>query len=316
MARIVLLPDPKRSDQRRRLRKIRHLAALAPLICNLHEAPGIFVWDDLSLLWFTRPMRRRTIFVFHHHDPQQYDSMPIEPLLWQALFSALRECWTVVCVSPHWAKRLAVHGIDARLIYNAFDLEVVDSVRAEDRALLRQRFALPVDRVVVYVGKAVHGKGVELAEALLAPHPEFCLVSSGNNTIGARTLHKGWLSPRDHLRLVHACDVGLFLSSLQEGWSRCAAEAVLLGLPCLTSGVAGLGDLSRLAGQPVADPTRLAEQLRARTPTPADGEGRDRIARFDVTYFTEEWRRLVRSALEAVVAEGDPGWQSRVAGRL
>ncbi|MGH4018613.1 MAG: glycosyltransferase [Pseudonocardiaceae bacterium] len=313
MARIVTLPDLKRGYRRRRWRKLRHLTALAPRIRRLRDAGGVFVWDDLSLLWFTPAMRRRTIFVFHHHDPLHYDSAPIEPLLWRALFAALRDCAAVVCVSPYWAGQLATRGIPAQVIYNAFDLRVLDAVRAEDRQELRHRFGLPTDRTLVYVGKAVHGKGIEHAQTLLAGHPGVCLVSTGNNTIGARTYHAGWLPYLDHLRVIRACDVGLFLSTLREGWSRCAAEAVLLDLPCLTSGIAGLGDLGRLTGQPVADLPRLAEQLHARAHTSSAeiAEARQRLAAFDTRYFTDAWHHLLRTTLHSLDGNPDPArWPS------
>lgn len=296
-ARIVTLPDLKRGYRRRRWRKLRHLASLAPHIRGLRHTRGLFVWDDLSLLWFTPEMRRRTIFVFHHHDPLHYDSAPVEPLLWRALFAALRECAAVVCVSPYWAAQLAAHGIAARVVYNAFDVATLDAIRAEDRVGLRQRFGLPTDRTLVYVGKAVHGKGIEQAQTLLAEHPDLYLVSTGNNTIAAHTHHTGWLPYPDHLRVIRACDVGLFLSSLREGWSRCAAEAILLDLPCLTSGIAGLGDLGHLTGQPVADLPRLAKQLHARAHALSvdTAEARQRLTAFDTHYFANAWRHLLRT---------------------
>lgn len=301
-ARIVTLPDLKRGYRRRRWRKLRHLAALTPRIRELRDARGVFVWDDLSLLCFTPAMRRHTIFVFHHHDPLHYDSAPIEPLLWRALFAALRECAAVVCVSPYWAKLLAAHGIHAQVIYNAFDLSTLDAIRAEDRRELRHQFGLPDDRTLVYVGKAVHGKGIEHAPAALVQHPDLCLVSTGNNTIGARTRHTGWLRYLDHLRVIRACDVGLFLSTLHEGWSRCAAEAILLDLPCVTSGIAGLGDLGRLTGQPAADLPRLAEQLlaRARTPAAVTAEARQRLATYDIPYFASAWRDLLLGTVRSL----------------
>lgn len=306
VAHVVTLPDLKRGYRRRRWRKLRHLAAIAPRIRRLRDAHGVFVWDDLSLLWFTPEMRRRTIFVFHHHDPLHYDSVPVEPLLWRALFAALCECAAVVCVSPYWAGQLAARGIPAQVIYNAFDLTMLDAVRAEHRLGLRHRFGLPDDRTLVYVGKAVHGKGIEQALNLLAEHPDVCLVSTGNNTIGARTHHTGWLPYLDHLRVIRACDVGLFLSTLHEGWNRCAAEAILLDLPCLTSGIAGLGDLGRLTNQPVADLSRLVEQLHARAHTPSTEttEARQRLTAFDTRYFSEAWRRLLYTTQHNL--DGDP----------
>lgn len=111
--------------------------------------------------------------------------------------------------------------------------------------------------------------------------------------------------------MIRACDVGLFLSTLHEGWSRCAAEAILLDLPCVTSGIAGLGDLGdlgRLTGQPIADLPRLAEQLHARARTPAveTAEARRRLAAFDVPYFTNAWRDLLRTTVHRLGPPPDP----------
>jgi hypothetical protein len=188
------------------------------------------------------------------------------------------------------------------VIYNSFDLPTLNAVRAEDRQALRPKFGLPADRMLVYVGKAVHGKGIEQAQRLLSGRRDLCLVSTGSNTISAHTRHLGWLSYRDHLRVIRACDVGLFLSTLHEGWSRCAAEAILLDLPCVTSGIAGLGDLGRLTGQPVADLPRLAAQITARAHTPATATvaARQHLAVFDRHYFAGSWRHLLRITLDAL----------------
>ncbi|MGH3564893.1 MAG: glycosyltransferase [Pseudonocardia sp.] len=155
VATLHTLPDPKRSYRHRRWRKLRHLAALTPRVRALRHAEGVFVWDDLSVLLFTADMRRRTVFVLHHHDRLHYDSQPVEPLLWKALPAALRECAAVVCVSPYWARRRARHGIRAQVVHNTYDTDVLAAVRAEDRDALRCRFALPDDRLLVYVGKPV-----------------------------------------------------------------------------------------------------------------------------------------------------------------
>ncbi|MFJ4697556.1 hypothetical protein ACIP5N_05235 [Streptomyces sp. NPDC088768] len=86
-----------RSNRVRRWRKLRHLARLAPTVRALDAAPGVFVWDDLSLLLFTPRMRARTVFVLHHYEPLQHDSAPLEALLWERLFGMLSQCAAVVC---------------------------------------------------------------------------------------------------------------------------------------------------------------------------------------------------------------------------
>ncbi|GFH36337.1 hypothetical protein SCWH03_25640 [Streptomyces pacificus] len=82
---------------------------------------------------------------------------------------------------------------------------------------------------------------------------------------------------------------------MREGWSRCAAEALLLGLPCLIRPGAGLGDLAALARQPAPDLRRLPAQVRERAAarhTEAKA-GYEALARFDLNYFGDAWGNLL-----------------------
>lgn len=87
--------------------------------------------------------------------------------------------------------------------------------------------------------------------------------------------------------------------------SRCAAEAILLELPCLTNASGGLADLAALTGQPDAQPARLAGQLLDRATTPHEHRiaARERLEVFDLAHFGREWRQLV----EHTAAHADTG---------
>ncbi|WP_037932545.1 glycosyltransferase [Streptomyces sp. SPB78] len=289
------VPDHKRTYRVRRWRKLRHLTRLAPTVRALDAAPGVFVWDDLSLLLFTPRMRARTVFVLHHYEPLQHDSAPVEALLWERLFGMLPQCAAVVCVAPYWADFLRARGVgDVRVIHNAFDMTEIDRARAADRAACRAEFGLPPDTLAVYGGKAVHWKGADEVAGALAGVPGVWLITSGSNTIRLDSAHYDIERAR-YLRLLRACDVGVFAPRMREGWSRCAAEALLLGLPCLIRPVAGLGDLATLTGQPSPDLGRLAAQVRERADAP-DGEAKaayEALARFDRPYFAAAWSDLL-----------------------
>ncbi|WP_328337081.1 glycosyltransferase [Streptomyces violaceus] len=292
------LPDYKRAYAWRRGRKVRHLARLAPHLGALRNEPGMFLWDDLSILLFTPEMRARTVFVFHHYEPLQFDSWPVEPLLWRKLFAVLPQCRAVVCVAPSWAAFLRERGVDnVQVIYNAFDLAEIDRVRSMDPSECKARLGLPQGEIIVYAGKAVHWKGVETVAAAIKGEPGLCLVTTGSNTIGSPGQHFDLPRTR-YLELLRACDVGVFTPRMREGWSRCAAEALLLGVPCLIQPVAGLGDLARLTEQPPPDPLRLAKQIRERA-RPAPDESKavyETLARFDTAYFRDVWSRLLIEA--------------------
>ncbi|GHJ27390.1 hypothetical protein TPA0910_18230 [Streptomyces hygroscopicus subsp. sporocinereus] len=291
-------PDYKRTYRTRRWRKLRHLARLAPTIHALKHRPGLFVWDDLSLLLFTPHMRARTIFIFHHYEPLQHDSAPVEAMLWQRLFAVLPQCGAVVCVSPYWAEFLRDRGVpDVQVIYNAFDLPEIDHARALDRQACRTEFGLASEAIAVYVGKAVHWKGTECVTAALRADPRLKVITTGSNTIDSATAHYD-LPRAPYLRLLRACDVGVFAPQMQEGWSRCAAEALLLGLPSLIRPIAGLGDLAHLTEQPAPDFGRLREQIYERATAPeAETKGPyEALARFDQNYFAYAWNRVLLQA--------------------
>lgn len=289
------VPDHKRTYRVRRWRKLRHLAQLAPTVRALSSAPGTFVWDDISLLIFTPEMRARTVFLLHHYEPLQQDSAPVEAMLWERLFRVLPQCAAVVCVSPYWADFLRARGVrNIRVIYNAFDMAEVERARGFDRAGCRAEFGLAPGTIGVYAGKAVHWKGAEEVTAALTGVPGLRVITSGSNTIGLDSAHYDVERER-YLRLLRACDVGVFLPRMQEGWSRCAAEALLLGLPCLIRPIAGLGDLAALTGQPTPDLDRLPAQVRERAAarrTEAKA-AYETLARFDLNYFGNAWGDLL-----------------------
>ncbi|MEU7576754.1 glycosyltransferase [Streptomyces sp. NPDC041068] len=289
------VPDFKRSYTVRPGRKVRHLARLAPHIRDLKHEPGTFLWDDLSILLFTPEMRARTVFIFHHYEPLQFDSRPLEPLLWRRLFAVLTQCRAVVCVAPSWAAFLRARGVhNVQVIYNAFDLAEIDKVHAMDSAECKAQFDLPEDEISVYAGKAVHWKGTDTVAAAIENEPGLHLVTTGSNTIGSPGHHYDLPRPQ-YLQLLRACDVGVFAPRMKEGWSRCAAEALLLGLPCLIRPIAGLGDLANLTQQPVPDLRQLPQQIRDRADAPP-GESKtvyETLARFDTTYFRDAWSRLL-----------------------
>ncbi|MFH8472491.1 glycosyltransferase [Streptomyces sp. NPDC018000] len=289
------VPDHKRTYRVRRWRKLRHLARLAPTVRALDGAVGTFVWDDLSLLLFTPEMRARTVFLLHHYEPLQHDSAPFEAMLWEKLFRVLPQCAAVVCVAPYWADFLRSRGVrNVRVIYNAFDLTEVERARRIDRTTCRAEFGLDPDTIAVYTGKAVHWKGTGQVAGALADAYRMRVITSGSNTIGFDGAH--YDVPRDqYLRLLRACDVGVFAPRMREGWSRCAAEALLLGLPCLIRPLAGLGDLATLTSQPAPDLGRLQEQVRERAATPqAESKSAyDALARFDLGYFGSAWGDLL-----------------------
>ncbi|MFB4269650.1 hypothetical protein [Nonomuraea sp. GTA35] len=95
----------------------------------------------------------------------------------------------------------------------------------------------------------------------------------------------------------------MFAPEIAEGWSRCAAEAILVGLPCLIQPIAGLGDLARLTGQPIPDLHCLLPQLHERAAVPpADMKpAYDALAPYDLHYFRHAWSAVLAEAWPAKI---------------
>ncbi|MEU9115190.1 glycosyltransferase [Streptomyces sp. NPDC048483] len=301
LVRWNLLPDYKYQDDfgEPRGRRVRHVTRIASDLAALRDAPGIFVWDDLSLVHFTPQMLSRTIFILHHYEPLEQDFPEAEEALWQQLFALIPQCAAVVCVAPYWARFLQGRGVTGTtVIYNSFDLEEIHQARALDRDICRAEFGFGPEQLAVYGGRAGYRKGTETVARLLAGAPDLRLVTTGRQLVETADSHHNL--PRDaFLRLLRVCDVGVFMPVMHEGWSRCAAEALLMDMPCLLRPRAGLGDLAALTGQPAPALDRLLDQVRERAAAPAVERRRARtiLTRHSLDYFTQEWRALVRRLL-------------------
>ena len=297
---IHLTPDLKRTFPTRRWRRVRHMWKIRSYISAISKDKGFYLWDDMSILYFTKAMRSRTVFIFHHHDPLQYDSAPFEGFFWQAMFKKLAECHTVICVAPYWAEQLKQYGVNAKIIYNAFDTSKFQPLNEIPKHTLKKYFELDAEKIQVYLGKPVHTKGAERVFERLKDDSRFECITTGNNVFNLNTRHFK-LSDEDYLKLVRACDVGVFNSQLKEGWHRIAAESMLLHVPCIIKPSGGLKDLAQLTHQPEIDLARLDEQIIERVQaSSADRQNTyQTLSQFDQDYFESEWLSVSDSLMEA-----------------
>jgi glycosyltransferase involved in cell wall biosynthesis len=183
-----------------------------------------------------------------------------------------------------------------------------EPIATDDRAALRSRLGLPVDRPVILSVAALNRSHKRLDylidEVARLPEPRPFLLMAGQpeeETAGLRSFARERLTERGHeFRTVPYSDVpdlyrasdAHVLASLGEALGRVLIEALAYGVPCLAHDYPVtrfvLGDQGRLAD--FSQPGALAALLRE-TVT-ASGSDDDARARHEYAYENFSWDRL------------------------
>jgi len=187
-----------------------------------------------------------------HTDLQRY----IHQVEWRLTF----ESWEVIVNSHHMhAELMRLFGIPADklvVIPNGTDPDLFDF--EFDPAPLRARFAAPGEKIVLYVGRLVHEKGVQVlldAAAKILPayaNARFLIVGTGGYLddlrrqahylrIADRVTFLGYVKDEDLVRIYRVADV-VAIPSLYEPFGIVALEGMAAQVPVVTSDAGGLND--------------------------------------------------------------------------
>lgn len=260
-----------------------------------------------------------------HTDTQRY--------IHEQEFWLTYEAWRVIVCSEFMrgeAERLFDCPEDKiDIIYNGvnaskFEFEWSD----EDRAAHRAKLALPGEKIVMYVGRFVREKGIQVllnaASAVLAQEPDtkFLIVGGGHREqfekfldwagLREKVLFTGFMANRSLHQLYRVADVAVF-PSLYEPFGIVALEGMAAGAPVVSSDAGGLrevvlhdetGTLS-YAGDPeslawailrvLRDPERaqrLSEKARARLRVDFDWST---IADQTIEVYNRVWAEFLES---------------------
>ena len=140
------------------------------------------------------------------------------------------------------------NGVD----YKKFDLEF-------DAHAIKSQFAMPHERIVLYVGRMVHEKGLGVLVGSIpqvlesCPDAKFVLVGSGymksrvkqlawDIGVGDKTLIPGYLDEEVLLGLYNIADVAVF-PSLYEPFGIVALEGMAARTPTVVTDTGGLGEI-------------------------------------------------------------------------
>ncbi|HBR80355.1 MAG: hypothetical protein UX09_C0004G0024 [Candidatus Uhrbacteria bacterium GW2011_GWE2_45_35] len=292
VSKLKFIKDYKRHYRWFRGRKIIHLFKIFFDIIRIHDTESFYLWDDISIIFFSKQKLKKTLFIFHHLDQKHFDSAPFENLIWHLVLKQLKYCNKVICVSPYWKKFLSEKKIRAEIIYNSFDVERIQRhASRHNKTILK----LPEDRINVYLGQGALFKGVDEIFNKFKEDKRINLFITAKNDTGLPVKCYNGLEYDDYLNLVSQADVAIFASSLLEGWNRCATETILLGIPCILKPIAGLGDLQHITNMPIYTNDLTFEDLVSITQNKYKftKSSSNTLSAFNLKYFSESWLRVV-----------------------
>jgi glycosyltransferase involved in cell wall biosynthesis len=170
------------------------------------------------------------------------------------------ESWRVVCCSQYmsdqvrWAYGLTQDMI--KIIPNGIDTSVYE--KEFDRAEFRRKFALPEEKVVLFVGRLVYEKGAQtlisaIPKILSRVNAKFLIVGDGgmkdhlmrqvaNMRLSHKTLFTGFLD-EDSLRKLYMIADVCVVPSLYEPFGITALEAMAAKTPLVATNAGGLSEI-------------------------------------------------------------------------
>ena len=173
------------------------------------------------------------------------------------------EAWRVICCSQFMASEVAhifhVPRDKLDVIPNGVDTKRFDELNGADLSDFRTRFAAPHERIVFYVGRIVHEKGVgvlvEAVPRVLASFPQAKFVIAGTGGyletakqradqlgVSPHIYFTGFIPDSDRDRLFKVASVAVF-PSLYEPFGIVALEAMAARAPVVVSNVGGLAEV-------------------------------------------------------------------------
>jgi glycogen(starch) synthase len=172
------------------------------------------------------------------------------------------EAWKVICCSDYMVSHVRwAFGLPADklvMVPNGVNIEVYEKAEKDDLSQFRNRFALPQEKIVLFVGRLVYEKGVHVLvnavpKVLAKVNAKFIIVGNGymrdqlaNVVKGMGLTHKvlftGFLDDETLRKLQRCADVSV-VPSLFEPFGIVALEAMAAKSPVVVSDTGGLSEI-------------------------------------------------------------------------
>ena len=172
------------------------------------------------------------------------------------------EAWKVICCSDYMVSHVKwAFGLpDDKLVMvpNGVNTNVYENIQEQDCKPFRSAFALPEEKLVLFVGRLVYEKGAQvlinaIPRILEKVNAKFVIVGSGymkeqlstivkSMGLEHKVLFTGFVDEETLLRLQSCADVSV-VPSLFEPFGIVALEAMAAQSPVVVSDTGGLGEI-------------------------------------------------------------------------
>ena len=172
------------------------------------------------------------------------------------------EAWRVICCSDYMVSHVRwAFGLPADklvMVPNGVDAEAYAKIGNEDLSRFRSKFALPDEKIVLFVGRLVHEKGVHVLvnavpKVLEKVNAKFIIVGNGymkeqlSNIVKSmgfahKVMFTGFVDDETLKKLQKCADVSV-VPSLFEPFGIVALEAMAAKSPVVVSDTGGLSEI-------------------------------------------------------------------------
>jgi glycosyltransferase involved in cell wall biosynthesis len=172
------------------------------------------------------------------------------------------EAWRVMCCSDYMVSHVRwAFGLPADklvMVPNGVDAEAYGKFGNEDLSRFRSKFALPEEKIVLFVGRLVHEKGVHVlvnavSKVLEKVNAKFIIVGNGymkeqlsgivkNMGFAHKVMFTGFVDDETLRKLQKCADVSV-VPSLFEPFGIVALEAMAARSPVVVSDTGGLSEI-------------------------------------------------------------------------
>lgn len=172
------------------------------------------------------------------------------------------EAWRVICCSEYMVSHVkwafGLPGDKLVMVPNGVNTQVYENIEKQDLKSFRSKFALPEEKIVLFVGRLVYEKGAHvlinaIPKVLEKSDAKFVIVGSGymkeqllnivrGMGLERKVLFTGFVDDETLLKLQKCADVSV-VPSLFEPFGIVALEAMAAKSPVVVSDTGGLSEI-------------------------------------------------------------------------